>query len=603
MKKAFLLLWFTVCSYAIGMAQNNAVVDSISTYSNDKSVKAASAKLLNSIRENKTDREIARNYYELAEALVNIKDYPKAETYMNKAIQVESQAKTKNNLAEYYRELARIQELQNKYSIASGSYKKAADLSTDSLQKQLNKNDANRLRYYSSPKDQLQYLNQNATILNNSNSINNQSEKVNNYSQMATNNIALNKNDDALGNYRDALNTVDSNSEKSVLIKSDMVDLMVASNDYENAIAMQKDVVTESHSFSNVAVQVEEMRNLSALYFKVDSTEAGLKLLRGAYNLAMAKGNLKEAKESLNALAEFYKKNKQEEKAAELYSGFMSQLDDLLARDSSLIDKKLFLVNEGKIAELEQQQALKDELIQRKNRYNFVLIGSVVVLFTLLLLIAKALLSIRKRNKQIALQSLRREMNPHFIFNSLNSVNQFIANNNEREANKYLSSYSNLMRNIMENSNKDYVPLSIEIDQLKKYLELEKLRFSDKFEYRFEIDPAINQETVMVPNMIIQPNLENAIWHGLRYKESKGLLIVKFHRSVNKTIVTIDDNGIGLTESIKIKTKNQKLHESLGLKNVKERISLLNDIYKSDIRFELKEKSGNDTGVLVRIEW
>lgn len=603
MKKVFLLFCFIVLSYSNGIGQNNSVVDSSSAYSNDKSVNAASVKLLTSIRENKPGREIARNYYDLAGALVNIKDYPKAETYLNKAIQVESQTKTKINLAEYYRELARIQELQNKYSIASASYKKAADLSTDSIQKQLNRNDANRLQHYSSPKDQLQYLNQNAIILNNSNTINKQSEKANNYSQMATNNIALNKNDDALGNYRDALNTVDSNSEKSVLIKSDMVDLLAATNDYGNAIAMQKDVVAESHSFSNVAVQVEEMRNLSALYFKVDSTAAGLKILSDAYNLAIAKGNLKEAKESLEALAEFYKNNKQEQKAAELYSSFMSRLDDLLARDSSLIDKKLFLVNEGKIAELEQQQALKDELIQRKNRYNFVLIGSVVVLFTLLLLIAKALLSIRKRNKQIALQSLRREMNPHFIFNSLNSVNQFIANNNEREANKYLSSYSNLMRNIMENSNKDYVALSAEIDQLKKYLELEKLRFSDKFEYRFEIDPAINQETVMVPNMIIQPNLENAIWHGLRYKESKGLLYVKFHRSGSKTIVTIDDNGIGLTESIKIKTKNQKLHESLGLKNVKERISLLNDIYKSDIRFELKEKSGSETGVLVQIEW
>ena len=221
----------------------------------------------------------------------------------------------------------------------------------------------------------------------------------------------------------------------------------------------------------------------------------------------------------------------------------------------------------------------------------------------MLLLIVKALFSIRKRNKQIALQSLRREMNPHFIFNSLNSVNQFIANNNEREANKYLTSYSNLMRNIMENSNKDYVTLSVEIDQLKKYLELEKLRFSDKFEYQIEIDPQLNADTVMVPNMIIQPNLENAIWHGLRYKNSSGLLKLKFHKNGNKSAVTIEDNGIGLTESKKIKTKNQMLHESLGLKNVQERIRLLNDIYKSDIRFDIKEKTGAETGVLVQIEW
>ena len=104
-----------------------------------------------------------------------------------------------------------------------------------------------------------------------------------------------------------------------------------------------------------------------------------------------------------------------------------------------------------------------------------------VLLLMLLGFIIKALYAIKTKNKEIALQSLRREMNPHFLFNSLNSVNQFIAQNNELEANKYLTSYSNLMRNTMENSNKDFVTLSNEIENLTKYLELEHLRFKDKF--------------------------------------------------------------------------------------------------------------------------
>jgi tetratricopeptide (TPR) repeat protein len=600
MKNVLLLFCFMILFYAIGKGQNNSGVDSSATYSKAKSVNSASDKLLRSISENKTSEEIAGNYYDLAGALTKTGDFSKAEFYMNMAIHMESESKTRKNLSEYYRELARIQELQNKYSVASASYKKAADLSNDSLQKQLNTNDVHRLQHKSSPQDQIQYLNMNGAILSNSSD---QNERLQNYTQLANANIALNQDGEALANFRDALKTVDSNSEKSVLIKSDMVNLMVATNNFGDAIALQEDVVKNSQYNASVETQVKQLRNLSALYFKLDSTNKGLGILQDAYKLAITKGNLKEAKASLISLATFYEKNKQYEKSAELYRDFTSQLDNLISRDSTLIDKKLFLINEGKIAELEQQQSLKDELIQRKNTFNFVLIGSVVLLSTLLLLIIKALVSIRKRNKQIALQSLRREMNPHFIFNSLNSVNQFIANNNEREANKYLTSYSNLMRNIMENSNKDYVTLSAEIDQLKKYLELEKLRFSDKFEYQLEIDPEINSDTVMVPNMIIQPNLENAIWHGLRYKESKGMLKLKFQKEGNKTLVIVDDNGIGLTESKKIKTKNQKLHESLGLKNVKERIRLLNDIYKSDIRFELKEKSGAESGVLVQIEW
>src|SRR5690606_8044406 len=136
---------------------------------------------------------------------------------------------------------------------------------------------------------------------------------------------------------------------------------------------------------------------------------------------------------------------------------------------------------------------------------------------------------IKTKNKEIALQSLRREMNPHFIFNSLNSVNHFIAQNNELEANKFLTSYSNLMRNTMENSNKDFVTLSNEISNLKKYLELEHLRFRDKFDYKISVDDNLDPDSTWLPNMIIQPHLENAIWHGLRYKEQKGLLTLNFN--------------------------------------------------------------------------
>src|SRR5690606_35379848 len=109
----------------------------------------------------------------------------------------------------------------------------------------------------------------------------------------------------------------------------------------------------------------------------------------------------------------------------------------------------------------------------RKNTFNYLLLGSVVILLLFFAFIVKTLFAIKTKNKEIALQSLRREMNPHFIFNSLNSVNHFIAQNNELEANKFLTSYSNLMRNTMDNSNKDFVTLSNEISNLKKYLELE----------------------------------------------------------------------------------------------------------------------------------
>jgi two-component system, sensor histidine kinase YesM len=600
MKILLLLVFISVYSITNLLGQNTLRQDTSAAATAFSSVNLASAKLLKSIADKKSNSEIAANHAELSKALASAGDYPKALVYINKAIQFESRTKAQNNLGAYYRELGRIQEVQKNYDLASASYSKASELATDSLNKRLNRNDAQRMRVKSSPEAELELLNSNAYILSNSK---NNREKIQNYTQIANTNISLNNNADALDNYREALNAVDSASEEAVAIKSNMVNLMVSNKDVENALVLQKEILVSAFNTNNISVQVEQLRNFSELLLKVDSTESAINVLDRAYQLALSKGNVKEARQCLLALGAVYEKEKHSEKAQQLYSNFVKQLDTLLARDSSIIDKRLFLINEDKIFELEQQQALKDELILRKNRSNYALIGSLLILLLLLGIIIKALFSIRKRNKLIALQSLRREMNPHFIFNSLNSVNQFIAVNNEREANKYLTSYSNLMRNIMENSNKDYIALSTELDLLRKYLELEKLRFSDKFDYHIEIDPEINADEVQVPNMLIQPNLENAIWHGLRYKETPGLLLLKFKKNGTKTVAIIDDNGIGLAESKRIKTSNQKRYESLGLKNVEERINLLNSIYKTTINFQITEKTGSETGTEVRIEW
>ena len=290
-------------------------------------------------------------------------------------------------------------------------------------------------------------------------------------------------------------------------------------------------------------------------------------------------------------MVEYYKGAGDYTESLALYERFLDHFDELILADSSLIDLNSFQVIEGKIKQLEKEKVLKDQLITSANNFNYVLIGSLVLLLILLGLFVRALLLIKTNNKRIALQSLRREMNPHFIFNSLNSVNQFISQNNELEANKYLTSYSNLMRNIMENSSKDFIPLGKEVELLKKYLDLEQLRFKDKFAYTVSVDEQLDPEALYVPNMLIQPNLENAIWHGLRYLDTIGLLQLTIVLQDNHIVVTIDDNGIGLKKSEELKTRNQKAHDSLGLKNTKQRIELLNKLYRKDISFRIHEKT------------
>ena len=205
-------------------------------------------------------------------------------------------------------------------------------------------------------------------------------------------------------------------------------------------------------------------------------------------------------------------------------------------------------------------------------------------------------------NNLLALKSLRSQMNPHFIFNALNSVNSFIATNDERTANKYLSDFSKLMRAVLENSEEDFIPLEKEIQLIELYTKLEHFRFKDKFDYTISVEDTIDVEAYKIPPMLLQPYIENAVWHGLRYKEEKGILDIKISKKRKDEIeITIADNGIGRKKSKALKTENQKKHNSKGLGNIKKRVTILNEMYKDkvDISIEDNLTDAEDVGTKV----
>jgi len=207
----------------------------------------------------------------------------------------------------------------------------------------------------------------------------------------------------------------------------------------------------------------------------------------------------------------------------------------------------------------------------------------------------------RIANQQLALRSLRSQMNPHFIFNALNSVNSFISLSDERSANKFLSEFSKLMRTVMENSEHDLISLAKELEILRIYLELEHFRFKDKFSYQLNLPEGIDEEAYELPPMLIQPYIENAIWHGLRYKEELGELSVSFSEEGGKLKVQIRDNGIGRAKSLEIKTKNQLKTKSTAMKNIGERIRIFNDLHKMKIEVEVKDVNADGSGTLVEL--
>jgi ligand-binding sensor domain-containing protein len=195
-----------------------------------------------------------------------------------------------------------------------------------------------------------------------------------------------------------------------------------------------------------------------------------------------------------------------------------------------------------------------------------------------------------KQSRMIAeleLKALRAQMNPHFIFNSLNSIQDFVLNNEGQLAARYLSKFARLIRMILDISEQTFVNIQLKIDFLKLYIELECLRLNNSFTYHFDIDPDLNLDALL-PTLIIQPYVENAIWHGLQYKQGERKLSIKMEMAGEKMIrVEVLDNGIGRKEAMKIKQNKSQLHESKGARISEERINTLNKLFGSKPKVEI----------------
>ena len=560
-------------------------------------LKKAATNLEKSLLENDNSK-IAYNYELLAQGFIDKDDFAKAEENLFKALEIYTAAKNISARARLIRNIAKVQESQNKLRAAAKNYKTAELTATDKTSKTLNSNDYNRLKNAGNAELEDKYLNANIALLNKNDK---KGEIADTYIQQAE--LSLKKSDstNALEKYQLAMPYTKNIPGKAINIYNEIAKLHVSAKRYPEAVEVVKELLEKVKKIKDYETEVAQLQYIASIYFNMGDDADAVNALKESYTIASANGQTFAARESIILLIEYYKTTGDEKAIMELNEEFLKNLDRIILSDNSLTDAKTFKVTEERIRNLENEKMFKDELISRKNTFNYFLLGAMILLLLFFGFIVKTLYSIKTKNKEIALQSLRREMNPHFLFNSLNSVNQFIAQNNELEANKYLTSYSNLMRNTMENSNKDFVTLGNEIENLTKYLELEHLRFKDKFDFEINVDEKLDNETIWVPNMIVQPHLENAIWHGLRYKEGKGLLKMNVALDGKKILITVDDDGIGPTKSSELKTHNQKVHNSRGLTNTKERMTLLNELYKTKMSFAVTEKKSPETGTIVYI--
>jgi two-component system sensor histidine kinase YesM len=582
MKRLLYLFFFLVFTPSLLLGQ-----DSLLLKKNAPSLNKKAIQLEKSLSEN-DPQAIAKSYEDLANSLIDAGDFARAEPYLINALDLYRKQNNSDKVVQLTRRLAQVQENQQKYNEAITNFRSAGEKAQGVSASQMNFNDAKRVSQRANPAAQMDYIDANIELaVEEADS----EERIQLYRQRAETNLLKDDKAQAIESYGKAIELAAEKPAEAARLKRKVATIYAGDNKLEEAIAITESALEQAIAGGEIDEILNQKLQLADLYLKNNEENKAISLLEDTYTQAVQLGKTYVAKETTRSHAAIYEAKGETQQSLKLYERFLEDFEILIMRDSSLVDTKLFASTEEKIQQLEKERQLKDALLEKSNTFNLVLIVSVLVMLLLLTWIIRSLYSIKNKNKRIALQSLRREMNPHFIFNSLNSVNQFIAQNNELEANKYLTSYSNLMRSMMETSNEDFITLSDELEQLKKYLNLEHLRFQDTFDFEINVDESLDPDVVKIPGMLIQPQLENAIWHGLRYKDEKGLLKLQFLKEGGLIKVIIEDNGIGLEKSQELKTGNQKLHVSRGLNNVKERIQLLNDLYKQNIQFKIENQT------------
>jgi tetratricopeptide (TPR) repeat protein len=251
---------------------------------------------------------------------------------------------------------------------------------------------------------------------------------------------------------------------------------------------------------------------------------------------------------------------------------------------------KIELLNNEKLIS-QQRLKIQDQQLKKETLIRKILIAFVFAVLLISLLLLRNTLLKRRNEKlkneniqrelehktiEMEMQALRAQMNPHFIFNCLNSINRFIMKNESQAASDYLTQFSRLIRLVLNNSKKAWIPLEDEIDMLRLYLDMEKLRFKDAFNYDLYCDKGVDPSGLFIPPLLLQPFVENAIWHGLMHKKENGLVTISFKVENDILHCTVIDNGVGRSAAASVGSKSSQAHKSMGIQITRERLALIN---------------------------
>ena len=397
--------------------------------------------------------------------------------------------------------------------------------------------------------------------------------------------------------------------------------LYAALNDNDSALYYSQLSYNIAEEDNDVRMMVHTGLHIGGLFLNLGKTNDALSMLNLTLERAVETGLVPEQMNTYEMLERVYVKKNDFQKAYRYLKLHLNLKDSILnvEKINEAEELKTQYETEKKdqqIVLLHKDKQLQQSEIKRQNTIkNFTFAGSgILMLFATISFV----LYKRKRDSDVKLReaefsrrvsdvemkALLAQMNPHFIFNSLRSINDFIQRNKTSLASEYLIKFSKLMRAILENSRKKEIVLSDEIEMLKLYMELESQRMEHPFEYQFEIDTSLEVDNAMIPPMLFQPIVENAIWHGLAPMNKQGKIFIRIKKENEMIICEVEDDGVGRVASGAVQTIDSLKSTSYGLKITEERLGIIQQLKKVNSSMHLADlKNGLKVSFMLPLEY
>jgi len=345
------------------------------------------------------------------------------------------------------------------------------------------------------------------------------------------------------------------------------------------------------------------LNNLARLHLKTGQTEIALGFAKRSMDLANQTGGKQMQKDASEMLSRIYERLGSTKKALKYFKVYSALKDSLFDSEkykalAEMESKYKNEKNENELALLTEKNEIQKLIISKRNRFILAL-GLFLILIIVIgyLTLRHSRLKSKHRNIELEQRLLRSQMNPHFVFNSLIAIQSYIYKSDPLNAGDYLAKFADLIRLILENSRSEFVTLEKEIKTLELYLDLQALRFGNKFTYHISIGNEINPENTMIPPMLTQPFVENAIEHGIIQQDKPGIINIDFNLyNQNKLIFRVKDNGIGRQKAAELKRKRQEKHRSLATSITKERLDIFGRRYREKYNMNINDIMG-ETGL------